>query len=395
MMLANIVRLPQYASGITNFDLTSMSGLYIHIPYCRSKCAYCDFFSTPCNDDADDYVEAVIKEFAMRRHEIDEPFTTMYLGGGTPSLLSQVQLGHLFEGIGTLADLRQFREVTIEANPEDITCQTLEFYAELGINRVSIGIQSFDAHELESISRRHNAADSIMALDVLQKSGINYSADLIYGLPGQTLANWEANLIRLLEFQPPHFSAYLLSYEPGTRLYARLMAGKVHETDESEALDMYGLLCRMARDAGYRHYEVSNFALPGKEARHNSAYWTYTPYLGLGVSAHSFDGCVRRFNPIGIKDYINGINAASPVFAVDDESDVNRFNDYVITSLRTAHGFDVRFAEGLFGAPMVQRFLANVSQLPDGMLVNLGTLISIPESNWLTSDAIMRELILD
>ncbi len=372
-----------------------MAGLYIHIPYCRSKCAYCDFFSTPRNGDAYDYVKAVVKEFEIRQHEIDEPLTTMYLGGGTPSLLSQFQLEYLFEGIGKSIDIRQLDEVTIEANPEDISVQKLERYAELGINRVSIGIQSFDVRELESISRRHDAADSITALDVLNKSGLNYSADLIYGLPGQTLADWEANLIRLLEFQPPHFSAYLLSYEPGTKLYARLMAGKIHETDESEALDMYGMLCRMARDAGYRHYEVSNFAIPGKEARHNSAYWTYTPYLGLGVSAHSFDGCVRRFNPIGIKDYINGINAARPVFAVDDESELNRFNDYVITSLRTARGFDVRFAEGMFGAPMVQRFLENVSQLPDGMLINMGTLISIPESNWLTSDAIMRELILD
>ena len=372
-----------------------MAGLYIHIPYCRSKCAYCDFFSTPDNADADAYVTALIKEFGIRRHEVKEPFTTMYLGGGTPSLLSQSQLERLFEGIGKIVDIGQLDEVTIEANPEDITMQTLEHYASLGINRVSIGIQSFDARELESISRRHDAVDSITALEALQKSGLNYSADLIYGLPGQTLAGWEANLIRLLQFHPPHFSAYLLSYEPGTKLYARLLAGKVHDAEEAEAVEMYGILCRRALDAGYRHYEVSNFALPGKESRHNSAYWTYTPYLGLGVSAHSFDGRVRRFNPIGIKDYIRMIDSGNPIFSVDDETVVNRFNDYVITALRTVRGFDALFAERMFGTSLVHRFWDNASHLPEGVLIKHDGLIAISEANWLASDAIMRELILD
>lgn len=371
-----------------------MAGLYIHIPFCRSKCAYCDFYSVPSAGGLEGYVETVLKEFDMRREEVQEPFTTLYLGGGTPSLLPDKALSSLMEGLDIRIGLGNLTETTIEANPEDISDDKLKFYLSIGINRVSIGVQSFDNSELMAVSRHHAAVASVAALESLAKSGMNYNADLIYGLPGQNLEAWKRNLERMMSYRPPHMSAYLLSYEQGTRLYAKLMKGEVSEAADSEVVEMYQLLCEMAAKGGYGHYEVSNFALPGCRARHNSAYWTYTPYLGLGPSAHSFDGCIRRFNPAGVKQYVAAISSGEPFFAVDDEDDSNRFNDYIITSLRTSEGFDSDFAKRMFGGGMLERFMDNAGKLPESSLEFCGDFIRIPESEWLRSDAIFRELLI-
>lgn len=373
-----------------------MAGIYIHIPFCRSKCAYCDFFSTPDAKWMHRYVDALINEAALRLNEIGEQYTTLYLGGGTPSLLSDDLLRFLFDGLSRFIDISKMEEVTLEANPEDITPCKTDFFQSLGINRISIGIQSFNDTELQSVSRKHAATDSFKALDALNESGINYSADLIYGLPGQNKTAWERNLDCLLSYAPPHFSAYLLSYEPGTKLYAQLMRGVVAEASDILAHSMYSLLCDKASAAGYNHYEVSNFALPGKTSIHNSAYWHYAPYLGLGAAAHSFDGKVRRFNPGNIRIYIDKIENGMTAYSVDDENPINRFNDYVITSLRTNDGFDIAFARQHFTDSIIGRFINNVSKLPDGAINqnNSGNYV-IPERQWLTSDAVLRELILD
>lgn len=373
-----------------------MAGLYIHIPFCRSKCAYCDFYSTPDMRWMERYIDMLLTEFSLRQNEIHEPFQTLYLGGGTPSLLPDKALTKLMEGLDPVLDLRQLEEITIEANPEDIDDSKIEFYQSLGINRVSIGIQSFKRDELQAVSRAHSASDSIKALNALSMSGINYNADLIYGMPGQNGSDWEDNLAQLLSYAPPHFSAYLLSYEPGTRLYARLLKGDVDEASDELTQSMYERLCDKARIAGYEHYEVSNFALPGRTARHNSLYWHYVPYLGLGAAAHSFDGKVRRFNPSSIKSYASKIEAGIIAFAEDDETLVNRFNDYAITSLRTTDGFDPNFALQKFSENPVERFMQNVRSIPDGTLELSATgHYVIPEKKWLTSDAVLRELIID
>lgn len=381
-----------------------MAGLYIHIPFCRSKCFYCDFFSRPQHDEADAYVDALLTEWQLRHEEPGERIETIYIGGGTPSLLSDKQLQKLIAGIGKGIDIRSLKEFTVEANPEDICKERIDTWTAMGINRISIGIQSFNSNELTAIGRRHSAESSVKALECLQKSGINYSADLIYGLPEQSTEEWMANLRTLLQFNPPHFSAYLLSYEPGTRLYAMRENGKVAETDETTACDMYEMLCQTAADNGYRHYEISNFALAGMEAKHNSAYWNLTPYLGLGTSAHSFDGNLRRYNPWDIRRYITSLTERrQTVFETEEESDSNRFNDYVITALRTLNGFSEAFAANKFGNRLTARFTDNVKKLSERTLDNGCNLhllrnadgnLVIPERLWLRSDAILREIIV-
>lgn len=373
----------------------------------------------------DRYCQALLTELRLRRHEVgSDGFSTIYIGGGTPTALPSHLLLNLIRHLRQEGCPSGIREFTVEANPEDISEQSIVELRQAGVDRISIGVQSFDTPQLQSVSRRHSAEESLRALQVLRDSGINYSADLIYGLPGQTVESWERQLDTLLSFRPPHFSAYLLSYEPGTRLYAMRSTGKVQEASEATAVEMYRILCESAASHDYRHYEISNFALPSMEAKHNSAYWNLTPYLGLGCSAHSFDGVTRRYNPIDIRAYINSLLPSSgepkAPFIVDDENEINRLNDYIITSLRTASGLSTALIASRWGEPLLERFLSNARPLVHaGQLVANGfgeagkegensvipeqenliipeqENLVIPERFWLTADAILREAILD
>lgn len=387
-----------------------MAGLYIHIPFCRSKCAYCDFFSLPLDKNDTNitrrYSKAILTEFDLREKEIDAPFSTIYIGGGTPTAIPDTTL---LELISSLLDKvsshnntygkTSIEEFTIEANPEDITPEKIEALKSVGINRVSIGIQSFDQIQLDAISRAHDTSSSLFALKHLAESGINYSADLIYGLPGQNIKSWRQQVERLLAYRPPHFSAYLLSFEPGTKLYVRRELGKVEEADEETANSMYGELIDAATKRGYNHYEISNFALPGMESQHNSSYWNLTPYVGLGCSAHSFDGDTRRINPANIKVYLTALstdNATIPAI-IEKETIVNKINDYIITSLRTAAGLSQSLVESRWGMKALHLLERNIAPFKkNGRITSTphGNL-TIPKRHWLAADAILREIILD
>lgn len=383
-----------------------MAGLYIHIPFCRSKCAYCDFFSMPVATMQkkyagilDAYCDAVIKEFDIRKNEISAPVKTIYIGGGTPTAIPVCMLtgfiSRLADHIGPSAEIE---ELTVEANPEDISMDTLDALKNVGVNRISIGIQSFDNNQLNAVERHHNAETSLQALDRLAASGINYSADLIYGLPGQSMESWRQQLDTLLGFNPPHFSAYMLSYEPGTRLYIRKEQGKVAEADEETAIMMYRHLISTAAERGYGHYEISNFSRPGHEAVHNSSYWNLTPYLGLGCSAHSFDGELRRINPTNIKRYLESIlTKKTASFIIENETLMNRVNDYIITSLRTSRGISLDFVKERWGMNIFDSLRRNISVMENTGKLTLTSQgnYRIPEHYWLMSDAILRELILD
>lgn len=367
------------------------STLYIHIPFCRSKCAYCDFYSMAGRQpEYEEYVEAVLAEWRLRRGELPCAPQTLYLGGGTPSLLPLGDLEKLLAGL----QLRPARmlEVTIEANPEDVTPRWIQVVSSMGISRISIGVQSFSTTELQAIRRRHSPDETLRALDALSASGINYSADLIYGLPAQSLPDWEENLRRLLAYRPPHFSAYLLSYEPGTPLYARLQLHRLEQATDRTALAMYTRLCHCAARAGYHHYEISNFSLPGREAIHNSAYWDSTPYLGLGPGAHSLDkGGVRRFNPSAVSRYISALRQGRTPCVIDPETPQNRANDIIITALRRDCGLDLTDIDPRFRPEVMQNARRLVSQ---GCLIHDGPRLIIPEHRWLTADAILRDLII-
>ncbi|WP_300805880.1 radical SAM family heme chaperone HemW [uncultured Duncaniella sp.] len=368
--------------------------LYIHIPFCHSKCAYCDFYSTPKREWMDAFIDAAINEWKERSENLNEVIDTLYLGGGTPSSLPLPLLKRLLDALPL--DETKLREATIEANPEDETEEWVRFIMnDTPFRRVSMGIQSFSDDELKIIGRRHDAEQAIKAVETMREGGIdNISCDLIYGLPGQDMDSWKRSLSTLISLRPEHLSAYLLSYEPGTRLSAMLERGKITEADENLVEAMYTHLCQATSAAGYSHYEISNFALPGREAIHNSSYWDGSPYIGLGPGAHSWDGEKRWFNPSNLKDYIahNGSGTA----IVEEEDTDNRFNDMLITRLRTAKGVDVAEMQKLFGDEITRTFTAQTLPLLEKGLLeyrNETDTYAIPEEHWLTSNAILLELI--
>lgn len=368
-----------------------MAGLYIHIPFCHSKCAYCDFFSTPRAERAEAYINALKREWDLRRDEVDEPVTTIYVGGGTPSILQTELLAELIVHINP----GPTEEMTIEANPEDVTPQWIEAITAMGFNRVSMGVQSFDDNQLAFIGRRHTGEQAAKAAKLIVKSGLSFNLDLIYGLPLQNVDSWRRNLDTAIEIGPGHLSAYLLSYEEGTRLWAMRESGKVNEADDDTVFKMYDALTSTARSAGYRHYEISNFAKPGCEAVHNTNYWRGLPYTGLGVSAHSFDGVKRRVNPIAIKSYIDSLSAGHTIYEIEHEDETDQINDLIITRLRTDTGLSINEIGSRFGDDVRRTFIASAEPL-----LNCGKLftpkagaVAIPEREYLRSDAIMRELI--
>lgn len=371
------------------------AGLYIHVPFCGSKCAYCDFYSLPPrhHDTVDRYISALGCELRLRAPEATRaPWRTVYIGGGTPSSLSAAHLETLVATIGTTVPEAEF---TIEANPEDVDRQWISFVQALGINRVSMGVQSFNDHELKAVGRRHTASRALEAIEVLAASGLDYSIDLIYGLPGQTSESWLCNLETMGRFEPPHFSAYMLSFEPGTRLYARLMAGKTERTPDDEMLRRYDSLRQFAEGRGYTHYEISNFAQRGKQAVHNSSYWNGTPYIGLGPGAHSFDGTARGYNPPDIRLYLSKLEAGSLPFIIEEETDTERANDILISSLRTLNGLDLNRLHFLDNSKLdtVVRNL-DKQRRKDNLELNPQGRYFIPARHWPLSDFILRELIL-
>lgn len=362
-----------------------MAGLYIHIPYCHSKCAYCDFYSRPDDGNIRLVAETIVSEFSLRASEITEPISTIYIGGGTPSILPDDVLASIVTAVRPASQLREF---TIEANPEDITPARLEHWLSLGIDRVSMGVQSLCDSELKVVGRRHSADMALKAIGLIQQAGFDKtSCDLIYGLPGQTPDSWSYSLSHLLDTGISHLSAYSLSYEPGTRLYAQMISGHLTPADDDTVARMYEILTSAAAERGFRHYEISNFAIPGYEAIHNSAYWNGTPYLGLGPSAHSFDGKIRRVNPPSVKKYIQHL----PAFEIEYESSIDQANDLIITALRTDTGLN---PDTLPEDCRKQVERSARKWIDRSMLVRRGERLVIPEKSWLMADAIMRDLII-
>lgn len=365
-----------------------MAGVYVHIPFCHSKCAYCDFFSVANPGKIAAFTEALKKEWLVRCLELgNEIINTIYFGGGTPSILSP----EAFSSLSSLFPTQDVEEFTIEVNPEDVTPLNVCTWRMAGVNRVSMGIQSLVDSELKTVGRRHSASEAIDAIRCLKENGIyNISCDLIYGLPGQTCDSWSFSLQRLLKQGIQHLSAYCLSYEPGTRLYMKRERGELTETDDAVLEKMYNILCRTAHDAGMVHYEISNFSFPDMYSRHNSSYWNLTPYLGLGPGAHSLgtDG-KRRFNPPLLSDYI----ASPDVFTrTEEEDERDRFNDMLLISLRTAHGLPLSLIPEEFLSQTVRSaepFLAS------GYLKEENGAFIIPEEKWIVADSVIRELFID
>jgi len=312
-----------------------VAGFYVHIPFCKKRCLYCDFFSTTKLEKRNDYVEALLQEIAQRKDEAHEPIRTIYIGGGTPSTLEVVDLVRIIEAIGK----EETEEITMEVNPGDATPEYMHELRKAGFNRLSIGIQSFQDELLALIGRRHNAQQAIEAVRMAQEAGFdNISIDLMYALPTQTIKQWKADIETALGLGVQHISSYGLMYEEGTVLTKQLEAGKIGMTDEDEENAMYDYLCKRLKEAGFVHYEVSNFALPNCEAKHNNSYWNHTPYIGIGAGAHSFVPPVRSWNPDNLEAYIQGMKSGSIEREKETLTDTDLYNERIMLGLRTCRG---------------------------------------------------------
>ncbi|MDX1955107.1 MAG: radical SAM family heme chaperone HemW [Chitinophagaceae bacterium] len=319
-----------------------MAGIYLHIPFCRQACHYCNFHFTTSLRRKNELTAALLKEIDIRRDYLGgEPIETIYFGGGTPSLLHPDELRSILDKIYQTHTVSGEAEITLESNPDDIEIETLEAWRRLGINRLSIGIQSFFDEDLRWMNRAHNGDQAVKALEWVMRYFPNTTADLIYGTPYLTDEKWKHNLDQLLAFGVPHISSYALTVEPQTLLYKKIEKGLSPDVDPDRQARQFLLLMERMEAEGFEHYEISNFAKPGFRSRHNSSYWDGKKYLGLGPSAHSFDGTSRQWNIANNSRYLNGLAFDELVFEKEILTPVQRLNEYIMTSLRTLEGIDL------------------------------------------------------
>ena len=352
-------------------------GLYIHIPFCKSRCIYCDFYSTTFGEQMQkQFVGALANEARIRQGYLPvKELDSVYLGGGTPSVLSETCMQGVFDIIHSHFSIKSDAEVTVEVNPNDVTPKLIESLVNNGVNRISMGIQSFDDKMLKVLRRRHTAAEALKAVDTIVEGGIsNISIDLIYGLPHQTLDDWSKELDQALSLPINHMSAYSLMYEEGTPLYKMREQGLVNETDDQTSALMFLTLMQRMRKQGFDHYEISNFGLPGKHARHNSGYWNGMLYMGLGAGAHSYDVVSRQYNVPDVKAYVSayGAERPNPEEAISREvlTKEQRQEECIMTSLRTAVGIDLRLYARLFGQGELRQLIERAKPLlSDGRLI--------------------------
>lgn len=337
----------------------------------------------------DTYIDTLIDEWETRKNELTSPVRTVYIGGGTPSILSVDQLDRLFRALPSGTGIEEY---TIEVNPEDVDSALVQALVNGPVNRVSMGIQSLDDSELATIGRRHTSSDAIEAACSLIGAFPNTSVDLMFGVPWQTTQSWLRSIRGILALKPAHISAYSLMLEPGTRLYTKVQRQDCHLPTQEVNDEMYHILCEELSAAGYLHYEISNFALPGRESRHNSNYWNFTPYLGIGASAHSYDGINRRTaNISSLHRYLSGWRqqCEEEILTAEEQRE-----EFIMLSLRRSVGLDINDYENRFGTNAAQRLIAaSRPHLNTGHMILRDTGLIIPESKWLISDPIILSLI--
>ena len=373
-----------------------MAGIYIHIPFCKQRCSYCAFYSTTLYNIRERYVDALCKEIAMRKEYAGgAPIETIYLGGGTPSTLSMEQLKRICDTVYAAYQVSPVPEVTIECNPDDLTPDFLAQLKQLPFNRISMGVQSFNDTQLKRLGRRHDAAKARQAVANARSAGYsNISIDLIFALPGSTIDEWEHDLESAIALRPDHLSAYNLTYEEGTPMHRALERGDFTELSEEDNITQFQMLISRLKEAGYRHYEISNFALPGRESRHNSSYWNDTPYIGCGAAAHSYNGTSRGWNIADIQEYIKGIENGNPVFEIEELTEEERYNDTILTRLRTAEGIPLEWMKKKFGKRLNDYMQsAAEKEIAFGNLKAENGHLSLSEKGIFISDAVIRELI--
>ena len=394
-----------------------MAGIYIHIPFCKSKCGYCGFYSLPSTKLKDRFLEALKQEIVQRKDYLSpspiccvanatpKAINTIYFGGGTPSLLGTKEIGDLLHLINTTYPVANEPEITLEANPDTLSLEYLEDLRNLGINRLSIGIQSFFDNDLQYLGRKHNAEHARQCLDWAKQVGFeNISIDLIYGLPTSNAEQWNRNLDIFFSYNLPHLSAYALTLEPNAILTKQIELGKAQPINEEDALRDYEILCSRAAENGYLHYEISNFCRRGMHSKHNASYWFGTPYLGLGPSAHSFDGASRQWNVSNVEDYCDALlspgrnsGACHTVGKALKEKELlsleQQYDEYVMLRLRTHWGIDLKWMKKNMG----ERFSDYCQQqaqplIAQGRLMQTREFLHLTDRQMLFADGLAEEL---
>jgi len=373
-----------------------MAGIYIHIPFCKTKCHYCDFYKTTDFGAKTDFLSALEQEISWRRDELQhEKIASIYFGGGTPSLLKIKEINEILDLIAKTFLLEDDAEITLEANPDDLTDDFLQALKSTRVNRLSIGTQSFHDSDLKSMNRRHNSTQALKSIQSANEAGIkNISIDLIYGLPNQTLEAWAQNVRTAVSLNVQHISAYHLTYHEGTVFYDYLKSGKIKELPDELSLEQFKLLLQTLKGAGFEQYEISNFARNQQYSRHNKAYWERKNYLGFGPSAHSFDGKTRRWNVAGLRKYIHAIETNSPFWESEILSVQDQYNDYMITSLRTKWGISATYLQQNFPEKFFVHFQHEAKKFISSqhLLLNEGV-YGLSAEGLFISDKIMEELL--
>jgi oxygen-independent coproporphyrinogen-3 oxidase len=342
-----------------------LSAIYFHIPFCKQRCTYCDFYTEVAPQLVDAVIDTMTAELALRKNYLPEKeeVNSIYFGGGTPSLLRRNHFEKLFAAANQHFTISRNAEITFEANPDDLTDEYFEEIKNLLFNRLSIGIQSFNDDFLKKINRRHTAQQAIEAIERAKNHGFkNISIDLIFGLPEQTLDDWKRELETAFSLGIQHLSAYGLTYEQGTALWQQLQLGKTAPTDDETMNEMYFHLLHTAENQKFEAYEISNFAKNSHHSQHNSSYWNGAQYLGIGAAAHSFDGNSRQWNVADIRKYVAAVQNGQPFFQREVLTETDKYNEYIMLRLRTMEGVDIAFVKQIFGEEFSAYFQREIQE---------------------------------
>ena len=373
-----------------------MAGLYLHIPFCKVKCHYCDFHFSVKHNNKIEMIDAMCLEIERQNAYLSgEQVETIYFGGGTPSLLTFNDFSQLLSVVNTNFEVVSNVEVTVECNPDDITAQKLTEFKTLGINRLSIGIQSFDSEQLAFLNRAHNADEALNAIKMAKEAGFtNITIDLIYGLPNTDLQYWQRQVETAIVLNVSHISSYCLTFETQTVFGNWLKKGKIQPLADEQSLDQFKLLTSALQSAGYEHYEISNFAKNGVISKHNSSYWLAKKYLGIGPSAHSFNGVSRQWNIANNIKYIQHINNNVVHYELELLTDLDRFNEYILTRLRTKWGIDLKEIKREF-PDMTEQIMPKLKAfIASGTLTKANDVITLSQKGKFIADYITGELFL-
>lgn len=374
-----------------------MAGIYIHIPFCKKLCNYCDFYHVISENDHSSFVIALKKEIELRKNYLSrETISTIYFGGGTPLVLSINEIDSILTDIRKHFVIEAENEITIEINPDDVSEECFKELLLLGINRISLGIQSWNDEDLQFLNRRHNSAQCAEAITAAFNAGFeNVSVDLIYGIPGMTTEQLAFNLSKTFSYGIKHLSAYHLTIEPGTHFEKMKKKNRFEETDEEESIAQFNLLIDKTAEAGFIHYEISNFSKPGYFSVHNSNYWKQVPYLGLGPSAHSFNGYSRQWNIRNLRKYINSLKTNKQFYEREDLDMKTKFNEYILTSLRTMWGIDLQYVEKVFEKEGYDYVINLASKFINyGLMEHKENALILTNQGMMISDNIISEFIM-